>query len=765
MNNDNPEFALIGVGNPAARPVLTGVVASGRLDGVLFALTLRQTYRNTGDQLIEVVYTFPLPSQAVLLGFASELNGQRMEGRVVAKPEAERSYERALTDGDAPVMLEALQGGLHSANIGKLKPGDEIVLELRFAQLLVFEQGRLRLSIPTTLAPRYGHAGAAGLQPQQVPIVSLEAAYPLALSVLVTGTLANGAVECPTHRFSRQVEADGLRLDLLPGAWLDRDAVITVTPADGPSRPSLLITADDVRSDAAPVVRMASFQPPMSAPRECIALKLLVDCSGSMAGDSIESACTALRELVAGLTDHDRISLSRFGTGVAHLLAPAACTPATVRQLAQLIDTVDADMGGTKMAQALGAVLALDNASPAGADVLLITDGEIWQAQEMVAAAKASGHRLFVIGVGASPAEGVLRSLAEATGGACEFATPGEALQAAAQRMLRRIRQQPWSQVRVDWGCATAWQGAAPTAVFGGDTVMAFAGLASGLAMAAVRLLATDANGRTTEIARAEASADCPGDSLPRMAAALRLTTATGTEALALAIDYQLMGSQTNCILVHQRADADKATEEAEIQRVGSMLAAGWGASSTVNEPALRAFSMSKASRLSSSLQRSVHARLADSVDDLNQGGLDQINRPAPRGANGLNPVLISLRAVAQAVVDHLRRGGLIEGLASHCAGLPLHPDVRQALAHDPGWVADPCFALLALAHWVTLRGPGVYGQAAEATLQVHLSGVDAAWLAQCMALFDRLLGGSVSASGPTTRTQRLGRALLRAGP
>ena len=57
-----------------------------------------------------------------------------------------------------------------------------------------------------------------------------------------------------------------------------------------------------------------------------------------------------------------------------------------------------------------------------GGDVLLITDGEIWQADEMVAAARTSGHRVFAIGVGSAPAEGVLRSLAEATGGACEVA-------------------------------------------------------------------------------------------------------------------------------------------------------------------------------------------------------------------------------------------------------------------------------------------------------------------------------------------------------
>lgn len=760
MTNDNPEFALTSVGSQAARPVLTGAAASGRLDGVLFALTVRQTYRNTGNQSLEVVYTFPLPSQAVLLGFASELNGHRMDGRVVSKQDAECTYERALTDGNAPVLLEALADGLHTANIGNLEPGDEIVLEVQFAQLLVFEHGRLRLSIPATIAPRYGHAESSGLQPQQVPAVSA-AAYPLALSVLVTGSLAAGAVECPTHRFSRQLLADGLRLDLLPGAWLDRDAVITVTPANG--RPSLLVKAHDLRSISAPVVMMASFQPPVSAPRDGIALKLLVDCSGSMGGDSIQSACTALRQVVAGLTGRDRISLSRFGTGVDHLLAPSVCSPATVRQLARLIDTVDADLGGTEMEQALRAVFALDNAGPAGADVLLITDGEIWQARELVAAAKACAHRVFVIGVGASPAEGVLRALAEATGGACEFATPGEALQAAAQRMLRRIRQQPWQQVRVDWGTTTAWQGAAPTAVFGGDTVLAFAGLRSSLDAAPVRLLASDAHGRTTEIARAESSAGCPGDSLPRMAAAHRAATAIGPASLALALDYQLMGSQTHCILVHPRADADKATEQAEIHRVLSILAAGWAVSSTVIAPMTRPYSICEDSFASPAVWRSARARAAGKVAALDNDGLNQIGLPAYLGENDLDPVVTSLRALALAVVDHLRHGGQVEGLAAHCASPPLHPDVRQALAHEQGTVVDPGFAMLALAHWVAIRGMAVDLHAAVATLQPHLSGVHAALLARWMALFDDLLGHCVSASGSTSRRQRSGGLLSRA--
>jgi hypothetical protein len=393
MNEDSPQFALSCKDGNAPAPVLVGVQAQGRLDAVLFELTLRQTYRNTSSQVLEVVYTFPLPPMAVLLGFASELNGERQEGVIVAKREAERQYEESLEEGDAPVMLEAHDDGIHTANIGNLKPGDELVLECRFAQLLSFEQGRLRVSIPTTIAPRYGHAEQAGLQPQQVPLTSLDAEYPLALTLTLGEALAGATAECPTHRFATSLGQGGsIRMDLSPGARLDRDIVVIVTPRE--SRPSLLVRADDAFDASAPVVIMAALQPPLGAPRERIALKLLVDCSGSMNGDSIASARAALRGVVTGLSERDHLSLSRFGSTVEHLFAPSPAEPQALRHLQPLIDGIQADLGGTEMEGALSAVFSLPRSAEHGcADVLLITDGEIWQAEEMIPDGADPGHQ------------------------------------------------------------------------------------------------------------------------------------------------------------------------------------------------------------------------------------------------------------------------------------------------------------------------------------------------------------------------------------
>ena len=745
-------FGLTSSDPSAPAPVLAGVQASGRLDGVLFELTLRQIYRNPGSRVLEVVYTFPLPPQAVLLGFASELDGERQAGSIVARREAERRYEDALAEGDAPVLLEALAGGLHTANIGNLQPGDEIVLEVRYAQLLAFEQGRLRLAIPTTIAPRYGSAEQSGLQPQQVPAASLEAEYALALSVTVAGVLAGGTVECATHRFTREPVAGGVLLTLADGASLDRDVVIVVQPRE--PLPSLVVQAEDTVRHAAPVVAMAALQPPPLAQRERLALKLLVDCSGSMAGDSIASARAALRGALAGLGENDQVSISRFGSAVQHVQAPTECTPRVLRLLGQEIDTIQADLGGTEMEAALGAVFELPmEADEVGADVLLVTDGEIWQADELIAAARASGHRIFAIGVGSAPAEGVLRALAEATGGACEFATPGEALEAAAQRMLVRIRQQPWRDVRTEWGTETAWQTTLPASVFGGDTVMAFAGMAALPSSAGVRMLGTNDRGETVEIARGEAHAPCPGDSLARIAASRRMEGVGEAEALSLALDYQLLGKQTHCVLVHVRAAEDKAVEHAELHRVSSMVAAGWGGTGRVRGASQINCLMSVGGERSPNLA-SPRMEIVYSVSDIDTAA------PPYLGQARLDAQPATLVAMALFVRDHLADGGTIQGLAARAQGMTVHADAQHALDDvvQQGSSVDEAWVLLA--HWINSRTNGLADAALATLLRRSVDALDPAVVARAVEVFERRISGYPNDGWTLSRMQRLRRAL-----
>ena len=755
MHEEMTPFALTCRDDGAPAPVLVGVQAEGRLDAVLFGLTLRQTYRNTSDRVLEVVYTFPLPYQAVLLGFASELNGERQEGAVVARRVAEQRYEASLAQGDAPVMLEALGDGLHTANIGNLKPGDEIVLECRFVQLLRFEQGRLRLSIPTTIAPRYGSAQQAGLQPQQVPEASFDADYPLTLSITLGQALSGAKAECPTHRFEATAMGDGaIRLDLAPAARLDRDVVVIVTPRE--PRPSLVVRANDASNASAPVVMMAALQPASGVPRDRVALKLLVDCSGSMCGDSIASARTALQGVVDGLGEQDRICVSCFGSAVDHRVEPTPGTPQALRHVRTVIDDIQADLGGTEMASALCAVFQLPLCDEhGGGDVLLITDGNIWHVDETIAAARANRHRVFVIGVGAAPVEGSLRRMAEATGGACELATPGEALEAAALRMLGRIRQPPRSRVRVEWGASPVWSSGPDESLFGGDTLIALAGFGERVDCGTVRLLADDAQGQTVELARGEATAPCPGDALPRLAASRRLGGLSYADELALAVQYQLMSPYTHCVLVHERAAADKAAEQAELHRVHSMMAAGWAGLGT--EP-IAAFAEAYRSGHRTRLLSMEGDHSVDRVRSPRLAGTSV--RHSVRLAEGMEWLPASLESMARSVAEHLRAVESLEGLTERMAGLTIHVEARGAILEAMSLGLTFEQAWLVLAHWVHGRSVGTGDAAVSAALEPFVRGLDTQILTAATEVMERTLGGYPDDGWVSSREQRLRRAI-----
>ena len=67
------------------------------------------------------------------------------------------------------------------------------------------------------------------------------------------------------------------------------------------------------------------------------------------------------------------------------------------------------------------------------------------------------------------------------------------------------------------------------------------------------------------------------------MAAALRIESAGKEEALALALRHQLLTAQTNCVIVHERAEGEKATDLPQLQKIAQMHAAGWGGVGTVH--------------------------------------------------------------------------------------------------------------------------------------------------------------------------------------
>ncbi len=579
MNSETKPNTLIGTKGETVG--LKSVHIDGRLDGLMLSVKVRQSYRNDSGKNLETVYTFPLAWGATLLGMNVELNGKRMQAAVLEKTQATEKYEKAIDEGDTPVMVEKSAGGLYTANLGNLMAGEEAVIEIEYAQLLHFEQGRIRVSIPTTIAPRFGDAHRqGGLAPHETDAVNPMVEYPFTLKLDICGQAAKAKLNCPSHKVNIVAIDDGMSVRLEQGAMLDRDFILSL---DGLEGQCFAVTAPDGEQHAV----LASFCPKLPAQEESpLLLKILVDCSGSMGGDSIAQARAALHAVFQYLTPTDRVSYSKFGSTVEHVVARMEpCTSRFVgKVLAQALKATDATLGGTELNQAL--LSTFDIKTPEGnaqdAAVLLITDGGVWDIEHIVSSAAKSGQRIFAVGVGSAPAESLLRDLAEKTGGACELVSPNEDIAQAVLRMFKRMRSAHAVDMEVNWADKPLWQSRLPRQLFDGETVHVFAQFA--IAPSSAPVLVWQADGQRAQVQAEILSADVHG-TVARMTGARRMIeTPTSEESLALALKYQLVSAQTNLILVHVRAEGEKASGLPALQQVDQMLAAGWGGFGNVRE-------------------------------------------------------------------------------------------------------------------------------------------------------------------------------------
>ncbi len=619
---------------------LKSVHVDGRLDGLMLHVKVLQSYRNEADHNIEAVYTFPLAWGATLLGMSVELNGKRMQARVLEKKQATEEYEKAIDGGDTPVMVEKSASGLYTANLGNLKPDEEALIEIEYAQLLRFEQGRIRLLIPTTVGPRYGDAHRqGGLARHESDAVNPLAEYPFTLKLDLFGKAAKGKLSCASHKVGITAIVNGMSVLLEQGGMLDRDFVLNLDDLQGQC---FAVTAPDGEQHAV----LASFCPKLPAQENSpLLLKILVDCSGSMGGDSIVQARSALHEVFQHLSPADRVSYTRFGSTVEHVVANMEpCKPRFVGNvLANALKLTDANLGGTELNAALRSTFDIEVPGKARKDaaVLLITDGDVWNIDEIVKSAANSGHRIFAVGVGSAPAESLLRDLAEKSGGACELVSPNEDLSQAVIRMFNRMRASKTVDIEVNWGAKPIWQSRLTTQLFDGETVHVFAQLAERPKSAPA--LTWMADGKQVTVQSDVLGTEAAG-TVARMGGARRMVeTEAKHKSLALALQYKLVSEQTNLILVHVRAEDEKAVGLPTLEQIEQMQAAGWGGVGTVRESRVQ-FSIaarapspcmaSPAPEYQSMATPSVwrtrdRSQAASKIDALASSGMDSFEIPA----------------------------------------------------------------------------------------------------------------------------------------
>jgi hypothetical protein len=275
---------------------------------------------------------------------------------------------------------------------------------------------------------------------------------------------------------------------------------------------------------------------------------------------------------------------------------------ASLAEATRHVAAMDADLGGTEILPALEAVLGAPPVAELPRQVFVLTDGEVTNTDEVIAAAaaRADHARLFAFGIGAGSSAHLVKGLARAGRGEAEFIAPGERIEGKVMRQLSKALAPALTDVTVDWGGLEATQ--APHAVppvFDSGRVLVWGLLATDRA-GTVTLRAKGPDGPLSFPIALDPAAATPGDQIATLTAralirdleegASPLSGKGGsrqrrgqagreervkTEIVRLGTEYGLASRETSFVAVEHRSTPQG--EEAILRKVPVALTRGWG--------------------------------------------------------------------------------------------------------------------------------------------------------------------------------------------
>jgi len=492
-------------------------------------------------------------------------------------------YEKAIENGDTSFLLEKLEDGLYALNMGNLLSNQSAKVSITYSQVLTWNGDDLRYALPTVIAPRYGYCP---FEAQQQPEYDYRVEYPLEFSMSVEGDLSASNILSPSHKIHSEMKQQDDKsvqiITLQQDAFLDRDFIVNIESANANTSSAV------VQKDEEEYALIATFNPCFNHDNQQTLIEesystgrivnILIDCSGSMQGDSINLAKKALLGALDELREHDFFSIIRFGNNtdnVTNGIIPA--NKINVVKARRQVRHIQADLGGTEIFRALKIAMSQSNPSALRQDCFLITDGEVWDNNDLdilIHQFKKKQQRVFSIGVGSSVSEKLVTDIATETHGSSEFVSPNEDMVKKIHRHFKRIFLPSLNQVSLNCGQNVIWQ-STPQTLFVGDSVTIFARLV-GKPDDKVTLSACSNNTVVYQETVNVEVTDDPQKSLVRQVAHEYLQTLEQDEDKAnIAIQYQLMDETTAFIMVEENNVKD-VQDFPVFRKVPQMIAAGW---------------------------------------------------------------------------------------------------------------------------------------------------------------------------------------------
>ena len=170
-------------------------------------ITVSQSYVNMEINPVEVVYMFPIEEEAAVTTFEAKIDDRIIVTKIQEKEKAREEYNEAVRNHKTAVLLEETQPDIFQIKLGQLKPGAGAKIKIKYLTELPVEDGKIKLTIPTTIAPRYIPPGDNSEAASKIASIPYSLNRPAPLSIVFNGISQSKvkSIKSPSHEFDLDI--------------------------------------------------------------------------------------------------------------------------------------------------------------------------------------------------------------------------------------------------------------------------------------------------------------------------------------------------------------------------------------------------------------------------------------------------------------------------------------------------------------------------------------------------------------------------------
>lgn len=450
---------------------LTALDVSAQVTGSIAEVTVTQTYSNPFEDRIEAVYVFPLPEDAAVNEMSMVIGDRRIRADLQEREHARRTYEQARDRGQTTSLLEQERPNVFTQSIANIEPGHPIQVLISYVEQLPYQDHQYTFAFPMVVGPRYipgesvSHNGtgmlsdttvvvdASRITPPVLP-AGITPSYPIDFTLTLDGGMPLRELISPSHDLDVEWHDDRAATVSIPAHQRtpDRDVVLSYSLASEEPQVGVLSHFDERGGFFTLLVEPPSLLREADVrPKELV---FVVDMSGSMRGEPLDTCKQAMRLALSNLNPGDTFQIVRFSESASALSPePLSNTPENVELGLQYVDEMTGS-GGTQMIEGVRAALSPPNDPDRMRIVLFMTDGYIGNEYEILGEVGdlLNETRLFSLGVGSSVNRYLLDKLAEVGRGTVQYVDVEEPADQVVEAFYRRIRNPILTDITVDWG-------------------------------------------------------------------------------------------------------------------------------------------------------------------------------------------------------------------------------------------------------------------------------------------------------------------------